>query len=51
MNIFLYLRKVNFYGDDELIDNNISPFIKWAGGKRQLLPYIKEKMPLKYKII
>lgn len=32
-----------------MIDNNISPFIKWAGGKRQLLPYIKEKMPLKYK--
>ena len=27
---------------------NISPFVKWAGGKRQLLPQIKERMPEKY---
>ena len=29
-------------------NSNISPFVKWAGGKRQLLPQIKERMPEKY---
>lgn len=28
--------------------STVSPFVKWAGGKRQLLPRIKEKMPEKY---
>lgn len=27
---------------------NISPFVKWAGGKRQLLDKIGERMPVKY---
>lgn len=27
---------------------NITPFVKWAGGKRQLLPQIKMRMPEKY---
>lgn len=27
---------------------NVSPFVKWAGGKRQLLSQIKERMPEKY---
>lgn len=26
----------------------IAPFVKWAGGKRQLLPQIKERMPEQY---
>ncbi len=26
----------------------IAPFVKWAGGKRQLLPQIKERMPQTY---
>lgn len=29
-------------------NSNIAPFVKWAGGKRQLLPKIKERMPEKY---
>ena len=27
---------------------NVAPFVKWAGGKRQLLPQIEERMPEKY---
>lgn len=29
-------------------NSGIAPFVKWAGGKRQLLPQIKERMPLEY---
>ena len=29
-------------------DSNMIPFVKWAGGKRQLLPQIKERMPKTY---
>ena len=29
-------------------DSRIDPFVKWAGGKRQLLSQIKERMPEKY---
>lgn len=30
------------------MNTNIVPFVKWAGGKRQLLPQLKERMPKKY---
>lgn len=29
-------------------NSNTAPFVKWAGGKRQLLAQIKERMPEKY---
>lgn len=29
-------------------NSSVAPFAKWAGGKRQLLPQIKERMPEKY---
>ena len=29
-------------------NSNVAPFVKWAGGKRQLLSQIKERMPKKY---
>lgn len=31
-----------------MTDKNTAPFVKWAGGKRQLLPYIQEMMPKNY---
>ena len=29
-------------------NSNVAPFVKWAGGKRQLLTQIRERMPKKY---
>lgn len=29
-------------------NSSIAPFVKWAGGKRQLIPRIRERMPEKY---
>ena len=32
----------------KMSNSSVAPFVKWAGGKRQLLPQIKERMPEKY---
>lgn len=32
-----------------MINEKATPFVKWAGGKRQLLPAIKERLPENYK--
>lgn len=32
-----------------MCDKKLAPFVKWAGGKRQLLPKIKERMPKAWK--
>lgn len=29
-------------------NSSVAPFVKWAGGKRQLIPQIRERMPKKY---
>ena len=29
-------------------NSNIAPFVKWAGGKRQLIPQIRERMPAQF---
>ena len=34
--------------ENKMSSSNIAPFVKWAGGKRQLLSHIKERMPKQY---
>ena len=29
-------------------NSSIAPFVKWAGGKRQLIPQIRERMPAQF---
>lgn len=43
--------KLGIWGQDEVIllqEGSLIPFVKWAGGKRQLLPQLKERMPRRF---
>ena len=31
-----------------MTNSSVAPFVKWAGGKRQLIPQMRERMPEKY---
>lgn len=34
-----------------MTNSSVAPFVKWAGGKRQLIPQIRERMPENITII
>lgn len=39
---------MRFGGSENMSDSNMQPFVKWAGGKRQLLDALSERMPETY---
>ena len=43
-----YIYDGNDCEESKMNNSCIAPFVKWAGGKRQLLPQIKERMPEQY---
>ncbi len=46
--IFTPLIQISLIENNVRKDNRIAPFLKWAGGKRQLLPAIKNHIPKRF---
>src|SRR5690554_455027 len=50
LSLECYKLRLSYIGQGDLMTNtDVSPFLKWAGGKRQLLPVINDNLPRELK--
>lgn len=47
-NIFEFFIQFKMGKRTKMSNSSITPFVKWAGGKRQLIPQIRERMPAQF---